>query len=175
MSRTTTIRRFVQPKLERLEDRFVLSINNAAFSVINNPLKMAIAVVHQMQAKLNSDLNTMRTDAGTSTFFSESMAQQTKNDQDYAQLMFDVAYIKALVLQIRNEAQAVISIVNQGGGFADPTLTTRAIKIAKQYRTNANAVLNAVFSTGPVAASPINGQPLAPQYPAFNTIPGITS
>jgi hypothetical protein len=174
MFRTPPAPRSFRPSLETLENRLVpAGLRNALFAVLNQPLQAAVTRIHQLQSNLTTDITTMQTDAGSFTFFSESMATQTKVDQDYARLMLDVAQIHALDVQIHNEATNVILIVALGGGFRKKSLTRQAIMTAISLQADADTVHNAVFSAAPVTASPIAGQSLAPQYPAFNTITGF--
>jgi hypothetical protein len=103
--------RAFRPRLEVLEDRFVpAGLRNGLFAVLNQSLQAAVTRIQQLQARLPTDLATMRTDAGTFTFFTESMATQTKVDQDYALLMSDVAQIQALDTQIHNAAPTSSSL-----------------------------------------------------------------
>jgi hypothetical protein len=163
-----------RPRLEVLEDRLVpAGLRNALFAVLDQSLQAAVTRIHQLQSRLPRDIATMQTDAGSFTFFTESMATQTKVDQDYAQLSSDVAQIQALDTQIHNEAANVLLIIQSGGGFSRKSRTRQAIMNAMSSQTDADNVRNAVLSAAPVTASPIAGQPLAPQYPAFNSIAGF--
>jgi hypothetical protein len=174
MFRTTPAPRSFKPSVEALEDRLVpAKLSNGVFFVLNQPLQQAVTRIHQLQAKIATDIMTMKTDADAFTFFTESQATQTKVDQDYATLAADVAQIHALDVQVHNEANAAVLIVLFGGGFNKKQLTLLAIQIALQSQSDADSVNSAVFAAAPVTASPIAGQSLAPQYPAFNTIPGF--
>jgi hypothetical protein len=174
MVSTPTVPRVFRPRLEVLEDRLVPArLRNALFAVFNQPLQAAVTRIHQLQSRLPADIAAMKTDADNFTFFTESMATQTKVDQDYALLMSDMAQIQALDTQIHNEATNVILVVVTGGGFNKKSLTRQAIMNALSSQTDADNVRNAVFAAAPFTASPIAGQPLAPQYPAFNSIAGF--
>jgi hypothetical protein len=170
--RTLTASRSFRQGLKPLENRLVpAGLRNALFAVLNQPLQAAVTRMHQPQSNLTTDIATLQTDADSFTFFTESMAVQTKLDQDYAHLMLDVAQIHALDVQIHNEATNVILIVALGGGFRIKALTRQAIMTAISLQADADNVHNAVFSAAPVTASPIAGLSLAPQYPAFSSIP----
>jgi hypothetical protein len=142
------------------------------------PVQSADMSIRQLQTKLGTDFSTMKTDAGNFTFFSESMATQTKVDQDYAALMSDVAQSHALDVQIHAEVSMAVQVLILSGAFSPQNPSVRKLAIMEfialeQLQSDADAVHNAVFVSAPVAASPIASQPLAPQYPAFNTIPGF--
>jgi hypothetical protein len=167
--------------LEALEDRLPLaslSVNPSLMLRLVQPVQSADASIHQLQSKLGTDLSTMKTDAGTFTFFTESMATQTKVDQDYAALMSDVAQMHALDVQIHAEVSMAVQFIFLSGAFSPQNPSVRKLAIMEftvfqQLQNDADAIHNAVFIGAPVTASPIASQPLAPQFPAFNTIPGF--
>jgi hypothetical protein len=181
MSHTSASPRSCRPKLEILEDRLPLaslSVNPALMLMLAQPVQTADVRIHQLQTQVGTDISTMKTDAGTFTFFSESMATQTKVDQDYASLMSDVAQIHALDVQVHAEVSMAVRLLFSSGAFSPQNPSVRKLAIMEvmllaQLQNDADAVHNAVFVGAPVASSPIASQPLAPQYPAFNTIPGF--
>jgi hypothetical protein len=181
MSRTSVSPRLFRLNLEVLEDRLPLaslSVNPTLMFRLAQPVLTADMSIHQLQTKLATDISTMKTDAGTFTFFSESMATQTKVDQDYAALMSDVAQIHALDVQIHAEVSMAVQVLFFSGAFSPQNPSVRKLAVMEfmalqQLQNDADAIHSAVFMGAPVAASPIASQPLAPQYPAFNTIPGF--
>jgi len=174
MFRTHSAPRSFRPAVEALEDRLVpAKLNNVLAFVIGQPLQQAVTRMQQLQTKLGTDLQTMKTDAGTLTFFTESMAQQTKIDQDYATLAADVAQIHALDVQIHNEQTTAFLLLLFGGGFQKKSLNILFITSINGFVSTADHINSAVFSAAPVTASPIAGQPLEPEYPAFNSITGF--
>jgi hypothetical protein len=180
-TRTTARLRPFRPSVEALEDRTVLSTASqvAVLSQIASPLQQAVQRMMQFQAQLSSDLATMKKDADNLTFFTESMAQQTTNDADYARLGSDVAQVAALDAQVHNEAALafqVIALDGASGKHAPKGLravTQLARQLVTQTQATADQIKAAMYGGAPVTQSPIAGQPLAPQYPAFNTILGF--
>jgi hypothetical protein len=171
-----------RPSLELLDGRIVPSSFNAALlRQVDTPLQQAVQRLTQLQAQLSSDLQTIKTDAGTFTFFTESMATQTAVDQDYARLASDVAQVAALDVQVHNEESLALQVISRNGvlGKHAPknqrAVTLRALQQVIQTQSQADQIKATVYAGPPVNQSPIAGQPLAPQYPALNTISGFPS
>jgi hypothetical protein len=167
-----------KPMVEGLEDRLVLSVSvKALLSTVFIPLQQATQRIVQLQVKLPGDIQTMKTDAGTFTFFTESMATQTKVDQDYAKIGSEVGQIHALVAQIHNEASLATALFRQAGRGESRkvrrVLIPQALGLVDQFVKQADQIDAALVSGPAVAQSPIKGQPLEPQYPALNTIPSF--
>jgi hypothetical protein len=181
MSHRSSAPRSFRPSLEALEDRLVLaaSFNARLLFQVSFPLQQAVLSMARYQARLSSDLQTIKTDADNFTFFSESMATQTKVDQDYAQLASDVAQIAALDAQVHNEGSLALQVIMQNGAFGRRApkgrraLTQLALQQVLQTQGLADQIKATVYGGPPVNQSPIAGQPLAPQYPALNTISGF--
>ena len=171
MSHRSSAPRSFRPSLELLDGRIVPS---SLLRQANTPLQQAVQRMALLLAQLSSDLQTIRADAGSLTFFTESQAQQTTNDQDYGRLASDVAQIAALDVQVHKEGTLALQVINhagqgQGGG------TRRARRQVMQTQSQADQIKAAVYAGPPVSQSPIAGQPLAPQYPALDTISGFPS
>jgi hypothetical protein len=173
--------RSFRPSLEILEARIVpkVSSNVALLLQVNTPLQKAVQRMTQLQGQLSSDLQTLRTDAGSLTFFTESVAQQTANDRDYARLASDVAQIAALDVQIHNEESLALQVIFQNGALGKHALkqlravTQQVLQQAIQMQSQADQIKAAVYAGPPVNQSPIAGQPLEPEYPALNTVSGF--
>jgi hypothetical protein len=180
MSRTLSAPCSFKPTVEGLEDRLVLSVSaKILLAEVTTPIQQAMQRITLLQVRLTSDIKTMQTDADAFTFFTESQATQTKVDQDYASIASDVVQIHALVTEIHNEASLATLILSQSGHGESRkvrrVLIPQALNQVAQFVTQADQA-NTALLTGPaVAQSPIMGQPLAPQYPALNTITGFFS
>jgi hypothetical protein len=182
MSHRPSAPRSFRPSLELLDGRIVpSSFNTALLRQVTTPLQQAVQRMTQLQAQLSSDLQTIKTDAGTLTFFTESQAQQATNDQDYARLASDVAQIAALDVQVHNEANLALQVISRNGAFGkhvakhQRAVTLGALQQVIQTQSQADQIKAAVYAGPPVNQSPIAGQPLAPQYPALDTVPGFPS
>jgi hypothetical protein len=170
-----------RPPLEILEGRIAprASFNAALLSQVDTPLQQAVQRMTQLQGQLSSDLQTMKTDAGSLTFFTESMAQQTAIDGDYARLASDVAQIAALDVQVHAEGNLALQVITENGAFGKHTpkghraVTLQALQQVMQTRSQADQIKAAVYAGPPVTQSPIAGQPLEPEYPALDTLSGF--
>ena len=174
MSHRFSAPRSFRPSLELLDGRIVPSSLNALLRQANTPLQQAVQRMMQLQAQLSSDLQTMKADAGTLTFFTESMAQQTTNDEDYARLASDVAQMAALDVQVHTEGSLALQVIKHAAQ-GQRAVTRRALGQVIQTESQADQIKAAVYAGPPVNQSPIAGQPLAPQYPALDTISGFPS